>query len=61
MRMSRYIEPVTEALAGITWLEWKKLSMLIDRSFEIKSSELANTVQLATLQELIELNRSLFE
>lgn len=41
-----------EALQGITYLEWKKMSHAINRYFESEASKQANNIQIGSHEEL---------
>ncbi len=42
------IDSILQAMQGITYLEWKKLSHAIDKFFESEASKQSNKIELAT-------------
>ncbi len=45
---------VFEALQGITYLEWQKLSHAIDRSFQSEATKQSNNIKIAAPEKLKE-------
>ena len=55
--MEKYIK----ALEGISYYEWIKLRIAIDRAFEIKKSELEKNLKFADIEGAKNIIRSQFE
>ena len=48
------MQAIFDALQGITYLEWKKLSFAIDRSFDTEATKQSNKIEIAAPEKLKE-------
>ena len=55
------VEKYIKALEGISYYEWIKLRIAIDRAFEIKKSELEKNLKFADIEGAKNIIRSQFE
>ena len=47
------MKKILEAMQGLSYLEWKKLSHVVDANFKSRASQQANKLEIASPEEII--------